>query len=459
MLDQLRDHWRVHERAVPISPVPRFAPEGLVIGAGTVLLAADAMRRLERVEGQEARVLTLLGAGYARAISSSVLGNIERAAKAWNQGDDCLAYIHLIHGGLGELPDPHQAARRLSIVDACLKAGTRPHAAFAALKLDASSLDAIEKAYDEAEARVPPGSGRTSGEWTRDGGAVGPGVIGYLAPGAAAWLAEIAPAAAASLGEFAAGFVAAAGGAVLAFGLLFVPSPNKKTGVEGDVKGVPGLRYAWGEDAVLHFTYDAPDGTRRTFTAQLKGDVLRDVDGRVVGRLLPDGTIAFDPAAIAANLGKEDEPRICPAPAKDVAGSHQGKTEDQSKSLQYENYVKRMINPPPDGPTPSGFVYYLPSAAENGKPVSYDDCQKASGVLVEIKGEGYTKLTNDLPKVMAAKFVGQATRQLEASGGRPVVWVFAEPEAAEFARELFKSKRGLEGITVVCIPWTRSERK
>jgi hypothetical protein len=38
---QLRDAWRVRERAVRISPVMNFTPEGLVLGAGTVLLAAN----------------------------------------------------------------------------------------------------------------------------------------------------------------------------------------------------------------------------------------------------------------------------------------------------------------------------------------------------------------------------------------------------------------------------------
>jgi NADPH-dependent ferric siderophore reductase len=110
--------------------------------------------------------------------------------------------------------------------------------------------------------------------------------------------------------------------------------------------------------------------------------------------------------------------------------------------------VKAFINPPPDGPTPSGYVYYLPNPAQNDKPVSFDDCEKPTSISFEIKGEGLAKLTNDLAGMMAYNFIEQATRQVAASAGRPVVWIFAEEQAALFARELFDDTLGLERITV-----------
>jgi NADPH-dependent ferric siderophore reductase len=58
---------------------------------------------------------------------------------------------------------------------------------------------------------------------------------------------------------------------------------------------------------------------------------------------------------------------------------------------------------------------------------------------------------------MADKFLDQATRQMEASGGRPVVWIFAEEKAALFARKLFDDE-GLERIMVAHVPWIRSGR-
>jgi hypothetical protein len=161
--EQLRNAWHARKRSVPVSPVLNLAPEGLVLGAGTVLVPADGARRLQSLRGQEARVLALLSAAYGKAIAPSVLGNIERAANAWSEGDNCLAYIHLAHTGLRDLPDPYEAARRLFIVDGFMKAGTSPRAVFDALGLGAAYTDAVEKVYNPAEPRVPAGSGSKSG--------------------------------------------------------------------------------------------------------------------------------------------------------------------------------------------------------------------------------------------------------------------------------------------------------
>src|SRR5690348_6330515 len=103
-----------------------LASEGLVLGAGTLVVAADTARRLNSLRGQEARVLALLSAAYNRTVPPSVLGNIERAGKSWREGDDALAYIHLAHSGLPELQDPHEAAHRLSLADGLMKAGGSP---------------------------------------------------------------------------------------------------------------------------------------------------------------------------------------------------------------------------------------------------------------------------------------------------------------------------------------------
>jgi hypothetical protein len=158
------------------------------------------------------------------------------------------------------------------------------------------------------------------------------------------------------------------------------------------------------------------------------------------------------------DLVKQDEPRLCPAHAPDVAGSDQGKPYEENRSRQYEDFVKLLINPPPDGPTPSGFVYYLPNPA-GGKPVSYDDCKKSNRFMFEIKGEGYARLANDLPWRIARDFENQAYKQVGASGGGPVIWIFAEEQAARFARKLFDRKPGLERITVGYIPWIRRGRQ
>jgi hypothetical protein len=165
--EQLRNAWQVRKRLMRISPVLNLTPEGLALGAGTVLVPADGPRQLQSLRGQGARVLALLSAAYGRAVAPSVLGNIERAAKAWHEGDDCLAYIYLAHTGLRDLQDPYEAARRLFIVDGFMKAGTSPRAVLDALGLGTAYTDTIEKFYNPEEPRVPAGSGRVSGQWTR----------------------------------------------------------------------------------------------------------------------------------------------------------------------------------------------------------------------------------------------------------------------------------------------------
>ena len=53
----------------------------------------------------------------------------------------------------------------------------------------------------------------------------------------------------------------------------------------------------------------------------------------------------------------------------------------------------------------------------------------------------------------------QSARQLEGSAGRPIIWVFAEEKAADRAQKLFDEKdKGRERITVLYIPWVRSNR-
>lgn len=60
-----------------------------------------------------------------------------------------------------------------------------------------------------------------------------------------------------------------------------------------------------------------------------------------------------------------------------------------------------------------------------------------------------------LDGAIADDFLEQSGRQIAASGGRPIVWVFAEKDAALFTRALFdRAKGGRERITVVYVPWT-----
>jgi hypothetical protein len=71
-----------------------------------------------------------------------VLGNIERAAKSWREGDDFTAHLHLAYTGLRALDDFPLAAHRLRMAKGALDHGATPLAIFQALRLDARYIDA-----------------------------------------------------------------------------------------------------------------------------------------------------------------------------------------------------------------------------------------------------------------------------------------------------------------------------
>ena len=65
--------WQARLRATPVAPALTLTTEGLVLGAGTVLVAATAPRGLSSLQGQEARVLAILAAAYGKTVALSVL--------------------------------------------------------------------------------------------------------------------------------------------------------------------------------------------------------------------------------------------------------------------------------------------------------------------------------------------------------------------------------------------------
>lgn len=89
---KLHDAWQARMHAIPISSELEFTPGGIVLGAGTVVVATDGTRQFKDLRGYEARVLALLSAAYGRAVPPSVIGNIKRATKAWSEGDDTARY-------------------------------------------------------------------------------------------------------------------------------------------------------------------------------------------------------------------------------------------------------------------------------------------------------------------------------------------------------------------------------
>jgi hypothetical protein len=200
---------------------------------------------------------------------------------------------------------------------------------------------------------------------------------------------------------------------------------------------------------VLHFTYDAGDGEQHTFAAYVDGDTFRDEQGRVIGRLLPDGGILIDSAVASPDLVKDDEPRLCPIPGPD---------KPNERGREYENYVKPFVNPPPNTTLP-GIGFQLPNPEADGKLVYYDDCRLTTGMMVEAKGPQYDGLLgfDQGMESVIKEWWEESGRQIAASDGRPVRWYFAELNAALWARELFDNDTdGIrQRIEVVFLPWSK----
>lgn len=83
---QLPNDWIARLRRGSLDPMPRFTEHGIIWGAGTVLLARDGGgRRLQKVKGQEARLVALLSAACGEVLPSSVVGNIRTFLMQWHR--------------------------------------------------------------------------------------------------------------------------------------------------------------------------------------------------------------------------------------------------------------------------------------------------------------------------------------------------------------------------------------
>lgn len=192
-------------------------------------------------------------------------------------------------------------------------------------------------------------------------------------------------------------------------------------------------------------SYVGADGETTDFTAQLEDDVFRDGDGNVVARVLPGGNIAVDKDAVVPDSANDNEPKLCPMPGLDKPGETGG---------DYEDYVKSVVNPVDTTPRYWGFQLADPTSVGL---VYYDDCQHETGMMVEAKGPGYANLLSYGwgRNSIAGEWLTQSASQLAAAGTRPVRWYFAEPEAAAFAEELFRTS-GRERIEIKLLPWSES---
>ena len=497
LVERLRKEWRAREGAGGIHETPCLRPEGLVLGAGTVLARAGAVRD---DEADDDRLKALLSVAYARPVEGPSVRHVKAAAARWNEGDQARAELHLALSRLSGLTQPSEAARRLFMADGLMRAGITPMAILEALDFEAVAGDTMAK-YSPNQPRVPAGSGRTSGEWTSgDGGsqansgvahsdlvaehsaspsptsggprlstegveAVGrPGLTllnfsfptanaGSLGPAldlgalSAATLSRLAPFIA-GLGESGAlAGAVTAGGAVLALGVLFIPSTGPKgqwveVGGRGDVS-----YYVNPDEAVLRLKYTTPDNVPHVIAVSPgPGGDYRGPDGRVIARLVKAGAKTGLIVSTAELVGTDsDEPQVCPAATKDRGGE---------LGADYEDFAKALFNP--GNPTPRKMAYDFLNP-KTGEYVKIDDCQQQSGALAEYKGPNFEEhfLKNDVPwKGMLSDMLKQSENQLAAKGNRSLTWFFEEKSVADKMRTLFETE-GTEriGIDVEWLPW------
>jgi len=450
----LEKSWRDRGRFRAVKPGMCLEKDGLVLGARTVLAERDRDGNI-LLDGREEKLLTLLSVAYGGPVSHSVLSKLRRAGRHARGGDEPIAAMEVALA-LPELQDPAPAARRLFIADGLLETGVSPRDIWTALEFDPAPLDALAKEYNQAEPRVPGGSGRVSGEWTS---------------GDAVEAAEAAAEAAATNIVRELLLNGARGAARYAPLISFLAplldaSSAGGTRTEGAIRGIADLRYVrYGDEAALRIVRASDN---RTLLVMYLGTDESFVDpGSGLVAHLEHGELVFD-ALSARDEAKPDddfeEPKLCPKPPLPDSQGLVGPSGARSKA--YEDYMKAKINPL--NPTPHGFGYQLANPFDGGAIVKYDDCQNEPAILnlpgsmLEFKGPGYAAKLTD--KYFGEKFTeniedqwtDQATRQVQASGGRPVVWYFAERPALDFAQKLFNNEK-LKGIRLEYAPWPGGE--
>jgi hypothetical protein len=166
--DAFERDWRDRGLGRPLHREMTFTQAGLVLGRGTLVAefekkgwAAGGLA----LDGQEARLHSLLTAAYGEPVAGGVIEKIRRAGEFWRAGDKTLAQFHLAFLGLPKFDEAD--AYRLFLAGTALEKGASPSDLMKALGFPRAARD-IEK-YNPDQPRVPAGSGRESGQWTSGG--------------------------------------------------------------------------------------------------------------------------------------------------------------------------------------------------------------------------------------------------------------------------------------------------
>jgi hypothetical protein len=421
----------------------RLEEGGLTLGPAQLLKRKDGSLELD---GEEQRLLTLLSVAQGQPVSASVLETLRRASKHAGAGNEALAAIHVALIKLPQLAHPSDAARRVGIADGLLAIGVRPRDIFAALEFDQAELDRLEK-FNPDEPRNPKGSGRVSGWWVRE-----MEVAEADVKVAVDELPEIAPRVLPVAGRVLAIAARVASSAAAAIPML-IPLRASGTDHEGPVPGRAGLRYSWSEDEdMLNFIRESDGQT--VMSASMGPDGKFRVGPKVVGRLQGD-TVVLDPFALPPDWPDLDENndgrRLCPKETPD----RDGRPEDKGgkRDRDFEDYMKLFVNPGDPTLRGMGYAFFNPST---GNMIIFDDCQKRTGILFDAKGQYMQLLANEnefVRRGVVRKLLAAADRQINASEGRPIYWVFEEKQAARIVDKLFHNKNAEPKYQQIHVDW------
>jgi hypothetical protein len=165
--DVLDQHWHDEGLSRPLHRALTFTHAGLVLERGTLLAEFEKERpaRGLALDGNEARILSLLTAAHGEPVAGGVTAKIRSAGEFWRYGEKTLAQLHLAFIGLPTIDET--SAYRLFLAGTALEKGLDPSDLMKALGFPRAARD-LEK-YSPDQPRVPAGSGRESGQWTKDG--------------------------------------------------------------------------------------------------------------------------------------------------------------------------------------------------------------------------------------------------------------------------------------------------
>jgi hypothetical protein len=160
IFDGLRRDWESVARYKGVASSPYWREDGLFLGAGT--------RLAERIQGNEARIIALLVAGFRKYLSIAVLSPLVASERAWRAGRAAEASAHIQRLNMPLLAG-RDAAYRLHLAAGFLDSALlTPGDLLRICDVRADALAELRK-YNPDQPRVPVGN-PDGGQWTSEAG-------------------------------------------------------------------------------------------------------------------------------------------------------------------------------------------------------------------------------------------------------------------------------------------------